>query len=57
MAKSQKERKKEKKLDLEMIILSEVSQRKSSPHAVTYVRNLKDDTDRLTYRTETDSQT
>ena len=41
-------------LDLEILILSEVRQ---MSHAVTYMCNLKYDTNELTYETEIDSQT
>ena len=45
-------------MDLEIIILSEVSQteRQISSH-ITYTWNLKNDTNELIYKTETDSQT
>ena len=40
-----------------MIILSEVSQReKDKYHDITYMWNLKYDTNELVYKTETDSQ-
>ena len=42
-------------MDLEIIILSEVSQRQIS-YDVTYMWNLKYDTNELIYKTETDSQ-
>ena len=41
-------------LDLEIVILSEVRQ---MSRAITYMWNLKYDTDELTYETEIDSQT
>ena len=40
-------------MDLEIIILSEVSQ---IPYDITYMWNLKCDTNELIYETETDSQ-
>ena len=43
-------------MDLEIIILSEVSQRQIS-YDVTYMWNLKYDTNELIYKTETGSQT
>ena len=44
-------------MDLEIITLSEVSQRQIS-YDITYMRNLqKNDTNELIYKTETDSQT
>ena len=42
-------------MDLEIIILSEVRERQI--YAITYVWNLKKDTNELIYKTETDSQT
>ena len=44
-------------IDLEIIILSEVSQKKKRqiPYDITYIWNLKYDTDELIYKTETDS--
>ena len=42
-------------MDLEMIILSGVSQRKTQ--AITYMWNLENDTNKFLYKTETDSQT
>ena len=44
-------------IDLEIIILSEVSQKKKRqiPYDITYMWNLKYDTDELIYKTETDS--
>ena len=44
-------------MDLEMIIRSEVRQRKTISSDITYVQNLKQDTNELIYETETDSQT
>ena len=45
-------------VDLEIIILSEVSQReRQTPYDITYMWNLKYDTNELIYKTETDSQT
>ena len=46
-------------MDLEMIILSEVSQKKKRQisYGITYMWNLKYDTNELIYKTETDSQT
>ena len=46
-------------MNLEITILSEVkSERKRQiPYDITYMRNLKYDTDEFTYKTETDSQT
>ena len=43
-------------MDLEIIILSEVSQ-KEIPYDITYMWNLKYDTNEFIYETETDSQT
>ena len=43
-------------MDLEIIILSEVSQRQIS-YGITYMWNLKYDADELIYKTKTDSQT
>ena len=43
-------------MDLEIIILSEVSQRQISCD-ITYMWNLKYDTEELIYKTETDSWT
>ena len=43
-------------MDLEIIILSEVSHRQIS-YDITYMWNLKYDTNELIYKTETDSQT
>ena len=45
-------------MDLEIIILSEVSQKeKDKYHDITYVWNLKYDTNEHTHEIETDSQT
>ena len=44
-------------MDLEIIILSEVSQRKTIVYDITYMWNLKNSTNELIYKTETDSQT
>ena len=47
-------------MDLEIIILNEVSQKKTDrqiPYDITYMWNLKYDTNELIYETETDSQT
>ena len=45
-------------MDLEIIILSEVSQsEKDKYHDITYMWNLKNDTNELIYNTEIDSQT
>ena len=45
-------------MDLEIIILSEVSQtKKDKCHDITYTWNLKKDTNELICKTETDSQT
>ena len=43
-------------MDLEIIILSEVSQ-KEIPYDINYMWNLKYDTNEFIYETETDSQT
>ena len=43
-------------MDLEIIILSEVNQRQIS-YDITYMCNLKNDTNELIYKTETDTQT
>ena len=46
------------RMDLEIIILSEVPKReRQTPHDITYMWNLKYDTNELIYKTETDSQT
>ena len=46
-------------MDLEIIILSEVSQTEKDKchYDITYMWNLKNDTNELIYKTETDSQT
>ena len=44
-------------MDLEMIILSEVSQKEKDKYHITYMQNLKYDTNELIYKTEADSQT
>ena len=45
-------------MDLEIIKLSEVSQKKRQiPHDITYMWNLKYDTNEPIYETETDSKT
>ena len=49
-------------MQLEMIILSEVSQKEKDkyhmiPYDITYMQNLKYDTNEAMYETETDSQT
>ena len=45
-------------MDLEIIILSEVSQKKRQiPHDLTHMWNLKYDTNEPIYETETDSET
>ena len=45
-------------MDLEIIILSEVSQKeKDKYHDITHMWNLKYDINELIYKTETDSQT
>jgi len=44
-------------MDLEILILSEVSQRRWLSYDVTYMWNIKkNDTNELIYKTETDSQ-
>ena len=43
-------------VDLEIIILNEVRQRQR-PYDITYMWNLKNDTNELLYKMETDSQT
>ena len=47
------------RMDLEIIILSEVKleRERKIPYDITYMWNLKYDTNELTYETETDSQT
>ena len=44
-------------MNLEMIILSEVSQTEKDKYHITYMYNLKYDTNELIYKTEIDSQT
>ena len=44
-------------MNLEIIILNEVSQTERQILSITYMWNLKYDTDGLIYETETDSQT
>ena len=45
-------------MDLEIIIVSEVSQTEGQiTYDITYMRNLKNDTNELIYNTETDSHT
>ena len=45
-------------MDLEIIILNEVSQKERQiPYDITYMWNLKYDTNELIYETETDSHT
>ena len=45
-------------IDLESVILSEVSQTEREEYSTPYIWNLKiNDTNELTYKTETDSQT
>ena len=46
-------------MDLEMIIPSEVSQTEKNKYhmIITYMWNLKNSTDELTYKTENDSET
>ena len=44
-------------MDLEIIILSEVSQTERQSYDITYMWNLKNSTNELIYETETDSQT
>ena len=44
-------------MDLEIIILSEVSQTEKDKSHITYMWNLKYDRNELMYKTETDSQT
>ena len=43
-------------MDQEIIILSEVSQTEKDKCHITYMWNLKNDTNELIYKTETDSQ-
>ena len=44
-------------MDLEIIILSEVRKRKINTYDITYMWNLKYDTNELIYEIETDSHT
>ena len=44
-------------MDLEIIILSEVNQTEKDKYHITYMCNLKYDTNDLIYKTEMDSQT
>ena len=45
-------------MDLEIVILSEVSQTEKEKYRITYMRTLKrNETNELIYKTETDSQT
>ena len=44
-------------MDLEIIILNEASQKEKDKYHITYIWNLKSDTNELIYKTETDSQT
>ena len=45
-------------MELESVILSEVSQTEREEYSTSYIWNLKiNDTNELTYKTETDSQT
>ena len=43
-------------MDLEIIILSEVSEQRKTDQMIMYIWNLKYDTNELTYKAETDSQ-
>ena len=43
--------------DLEIIILSEVSQAEKGKYYIIYIWNLKNNTNEYTYKTEEDSQT
>ena len=43
-------------MELEILILSEVSQKRQIPYDITYIWNLKYGTDEPIYRTEPDSQ-
>ena len=43
-------------MDLEILMLSEVSERQTS-YAITYMWNLENDKNELIYKTQTDSQT
>ena len=44
-------------MDLEIIILSESKSERQIPYDISYMWNLKYDTNELIYETETDSQT
>ena len=44
-------------MDLEIIILSEVSEQRKTDQMIMYIWNLKYDTNDLTYKVERDSQT
>ena len=44
-------------MDLKIIILSEVNQKEKDKYHITYMWNLKYDTNELIYETEMDSQT
>ena len=44
-------------MDLEMVILKEVGQKRQVAYAITYMWNLKYDTKELTYEMEADSRT
>ena len=44
-------------MDLEIIILNEISETEKDKYDITYVWNLKYNTNELIYETETDSQT
>ena len=44
-------------MDLDIVILIEVSQTKTRSYNITYMWDLKYDTSELTYKTETGSQT
>ena len=43
-------------MDIEIIILSEASQTENDKYHITYMWNLKYDTNEFTYKTETDLQ-
>ena len=43
-------------MDLQVIILSGLRKRKAISYDVTYMENLKTDTNELLYKTDTDSQ-
>ena len=44
-------------MDLKIIILSEVTRTRQISYDITYMWNLKNDTNKVIYKTETDSQT